>query len=207
MLPLMNLLKPMLLLMLLFPVGCDNDDLNCGNGVPRYTDVIGITGYNARLLTDNYRKLDSLAAQAQATFAQYALQLSPTVELTDQRAEITGGWGNAAYACDPVPPKPFETITDIALFSNTAYEQASSDKVIAAGERLNDIVKIYDYYSGRIVGLPDFLLDEPLAGEEGFLLQLTTAPAQETIHTFTVRYELDNGETYEFTALPVTLTP
>ena len=201
----MKLLRLMFLLVFLFPVGCNDDD--CGSEVPRYMDVTGLTGRSARLLADNYRDVDSLAAQVRVSFEQYALQLFPTVEFTNQRAEVSGGWGGTAYACDPVPPQPFESVADIAVFSNAVYQQASSDKVIAAGERLNNIVKIYDYYSGRIVGLPDFLLDEHLASDSGFLLQLTAAPAQEATHAFTVRYELDNGETYEFNAPPVTITP
>ncbi len=129
------------------------------------------------------------------------------VEYTDQRAEALGSWLGTAYACDPALPAPTEVIADITVSSNAAYPQSDSDQVLAAGERLNSIVKIYSYRGSRMMDLPDFLLDKPLTGEEGFLLQLTTAPAQETIHTFTVRYELDNGETYEFVAPPVTITP
>lgn len=200
----MKLLRLMFLLIFLFPVGCNDDD--CGSDVPRYLDVTKLTGRSVQLLTDNYHDVDSLAAQARVSFEQYALQLFPTVEFTNQRAEVTGRWGSAAYACDPVPPQPFESVVDIAVFSNAAYQQASSD-VIAAGERLNSIVKIYDYYRDRIVGLPDFLMDRQFASDFGFLLQFTTAPAQATTHAFTVRYVLDNGERYEFNAPPVTITP
>ncbi len=189
----------------LFPFGCNDDD--CGSDVPRYLDVTGLTGHPMRLLTDNYRDTDSLATQARVSYEQYALQLFPVVEYTNQRAEVFGSWGGTAYACDPVPPQPFESVADITVSSNAAYPQAGSDQVIAAGERLNSIVKIYSYRGSRMMDLPDFLLDKPLAAEEGFLLQFTTAPTQEATHTLTVRYELDNGETYEFVAPPVTITP
>ena len=201
----MKLLKPVFLLALLFPGGCGDD---CGADVPDYINVIGLTGTNVQLRGDNYRNYDSLTAGERISYEYHALQVTPTVELTNQRTEVLiRGWMSAAYACDPVLPEPFERITDIVVFSNAAYQQASSSKVIAAGERLNNITKIYDRRSGRITGLPDFLLDEPFASGNGIFLQLTSAPAQETTHTFTVRYALDNGETYEFTAPPVTLTP
>ena len=201
----MKFLKPILLIPLLLPVGCDDDD--CGGLGFSYIDITGITGQNVRLPDDNYRNEETLPDQASVSFETYALRIIPTAEYTNQRAEITGSWGGRAYACSPALPEPTEKIADIAVFSNTAYEQFSSDRVIAAGERLNNIIKVYDRWSGRIVGLPDFLLDAPSASDFGFLLQLTTAPAQEATHTFMVRYELDNGETYEFTAPPVTLTP
>lgn len=195
----------MFLLVLLLPVGCGRTD-DCGSA-PLYVDLTGITGRNVRISTDNYQNPVLLLDQSSVSYENYALQVIPTVEYTDQRAEALGSWLGTAYACDPALPEPTEKIADVAVFSNTAYEQFSSDRVIAAGERLNNIIKVYDQWSGRIVGLPDFLLDAPSASDFGFLLQLTTAPAQEATHTFMVRYELDNGETYEFTAPPVTLTP
>ena len=201
----MKSFKAVFLLVLLLPVGCGKTD-DCGSA-PLYVDLTGITGQNVRVSTDNYRNPVLLPDQSSVSYENYALQVIPKVEYNDQRAEALGSWFGTAYACSPALPEPTEVIADIALFSNAAYQQASSDKIIAAGERLNNIVKTYDYRSGRIVGLPDFLLDKPLAAEEGFLLQFTTAPTREATHTLTVRYELDNGETYEFTAPPVTLTP
>ena len=189
------------------PLGCNTDDCGQGGG-PRYTDVTGLDGQNLRLQGDNYRDVAPLVAEERVAFEAYALQISPTVEYTNERADATGHWLGTAYACSPLPPQPIETIADIAVFSNAAYQQANSDKVIAAGERLNNIIKIYDYYSGRIVGLADFLIDEDLkASSDGFLLQLTSAPAQEAMHQLSVRYTLDNGEEYEYTASPVLLTP
>lgn len=197
-----------LLVILMVPLACNDDDYNCGKNTPRYTDITGLDGQNLRLQGDNYRDVTPLADEERVTFDQYALRVVPTVEYTDQQANATGRWFGAAYACSPLPPQPIETIADIAVFSNAAYQQANSNKVIAAGERLNNIIKIYDYYSGRIVGLADFLIDEDLAAfEDGFLLQLTATPAQETRQQLTVRYTLNNGEEYEYTASPVLLAP
>lgn len=201
----MRILRAAFLVTLMLPVGCSKTD-DCGSA-PSYINIIGITGQNVRLSGDSYRNEEPLPDEASVSFATYALRIIPTAEYTNQRAEMSGRWGNTVYACSPALPEPTDTVADIAVFSNTAYQQANSSKVIAPGERLNNIVKIYDRWSGRITGLPDFLLDERLASDYGFLLQFTAAPAEEATHTFTVRYELNSGETYEFTAPPVTLAP
>lgn len=203
----MKYLSLAVILVLMVPLGCNNDDCG-GSGGPQYTDVIGLNGQNLRLPGDNYRDTTPLAGEARVAFDEYALQIFPMVAYTNEQANATRHWFGAAYACSPIPPQPIETIADIAVTSNAVYPQADSDKIIAAGERLNNIIKIYDYYSGRIVGLADFLLDDDLeASEDGFLLQLTAIPAQETTQQFTVRYVLDNGEEYEYTAPPVLLVP
>ena len=178
----MKYLTLVLFIVFMVPLGCNNDDCGQGGG-SQYTDVTGLDGQNLRLQGDRYRDATPLADEARVTFDQYALKILPTVEYTSEWADATGHWPGAAYACSPRPPQSTETITDIAVVSNTAYQQANSDKVIAAGDRLNNIIKIYDYYSGRIVGLADFLVDDDLkASEDGFLLQLT-APSGSGDHT------------------------
>lgn len=205
----MKLLKLTFLLVFLLPIGCNvDDDLDCGNGSPPYANITGLTGQNVRLLDDRYRNKASLTDDEVVSFEEYALEVSPTAEYTDdRRAETSGSWIGAAYACSPVPFVPTEKVTDLAVFSNNPYEQANGDEAIAPGERLNDIIEIYDQWNGYVTGLPEFIPRENFAYEAGFLLQFTAAPAREITHTFTVRYELDNGETYEFTAPPVTITP
>ncbi len=204
----MKLLKLIFLLALLFPIGCNvDDDLDCGSSNPPYVDITGVSGQNVRLLDERYRNRAPLTDEELVGFGEYALEISPVAEYTEQRSETSGSWIGATYACSPVPFVPTEKIADIAVLSSTPYEQANGHETIAPGERLNDIIEIYDQWSGHVAGLPDFLLREQFAYEAGFLLQFTAAPAQEATHTFTVRYELDNGETYEFSTPPVTLTP
>ncbi len=100
----MKLLKVVFLLALVLPVGCSKTD-DCGS-VPSYINIIGITGQNLRLSGDNYQNGVPLSDQVPVSFSTYALQITPTAEYTDQRTEMSGGWGNAAYACSPALPEP-----------------------------------------------------------------------------------------------------
>lgn len=192
---------------LLLLIGCYEND--CG-GSSSFVDITGLAGTNLQLNGDGYFNVDTLHGGAEVQAYHYGLKLSPeaTYYSYQERKPNIPGLFPGAYACSPLPPQPSEEIADIAIFSTTDYVQANSSKVLAAGDTLNSIFNIYDYYSGRIVGLVDFLIDEELkASEQGFIVQPAVAPASPQIHQLTVHYRLTNGEFYTLTAEPVVLTP
>lgn len=192
---------------LLLLMGCYEND--CGE-TSSFTNITGLSGVNLRLGGEGYFNTDTLDEGAEVEYHQYALKLFPEVTYYSyqEKEQQNPGFFSAAYGCSPLPPQPSEEIADIAIFSNVDYIQASSSKILAAGDTLNGIFEIYDYYSGRIVGLPDFLIDEDLkASDQGFILQPASAPASPQSHQLTVHYCLTNGEFYTFTAEPVVLTP
>ncbi len=200
--------KVVLLLSLLFGGSCQQND--CGRGGPSHVNITGLTGANLLLETENYYSRDALPATTAVTYYNYGLQVTPQATYFSYQPQTKprAGFFPAAYACSPVPPQPSEEIADIAVFSQADYRQANSTKVLAAGDTLNAVFEIYDYHSGRIVGLPDFLVDEKLAASEtGFVLRPIVAPADPQAHQFTLHYRLTNGEFYTFTADSVTLTP
>lgn len=194
--------------LLVMPWGCNTDD--CGDlGGPQYFDITNIAITNVRLVEDGYSIEENLAANSSIPYQRFGLHLIPAVNYVSMENPQPGsGLFPAAYACSPAPPQPTEEIADIAIFSNADYVQANSTKVIAAGDTLNAVFNIYDRYSGRIVGLPDFLVDEHLkASDEGFILQPAVKPAVGQLHAFTVHYRLTNNEFYSVTTMPVSLIP
>ncbi|WPP53593.1 hypothetical protein [Catalinimonas niigatensis] len=202
------LIGGILSLTLLMPWGCNTDD--CGDlGGPQYFDITNVVITNVRLIEDGYSIEESLAANSSIPYQRFGLHLMPAADYISMENHQPGsGLFPAAYACSPMPPQPTEEIADIAIFSNTDFIQANSTRVVAAGDTLNSLFNIYDRYSGRIVGLPDFLVDDHLkASDEGFILQPAVMPAAEQAHEFTVHYRLTNNEFYSVTTMPVSLTP
>lgn len=195
-------------LLLTLPLGCDLGG-GCGDAEQRFTDITGLEGRHVRLIKDGYTIIEELSEGSAVEYDRYGIFAIPSWELISQHSG--GGkriWFPAAYACSPPPPQPSEFIADIAIFSDTDYAQAGSSHVISAGDTLNAVFTIYDYYSGRIVGLPDFLMDEGLAAaDQGFILQPSSAPAEAQQHAFTVHYRLENGESYEMNLPPIELQP
>jgi hypothetical protein len=194
--------------LLVVPWGCNTDD--CGDlGGPQYFDITDVALTNVRLIEDGYSIEENLAANSSTPYQRFGLHLMPVVEYTSmENPNLNSGFFPAAYACSPAPPQPSEEIADIAIFSNADYVQANSTRVIAAGDTLNALFTIYDRYSGRIVGLPDFLVDEHLkASDAGFILQPAAMPAAEQTHEFTVHYRLTNDEFYSITSMPIKLMP
>lgn len=188
--------------------GCNTDD--CGDlSGPQYFDVTEISMTNVRLIENGYSIEENLTANAAVLYHRFGLHLMPVVDYVSmENKNPNAGFFPAAYACSPIPPQPTEEIADIAIFSNADYVQDNSTRVIAAGDTLNALFNIYDRYSGRIVGLPDFLVDEHLkASDEGLILQPAVMPAAEQTHEFTVHYRLTNNEFYSVTGLPIKLTP
>ncbi|MDF9800689.1 hypothetical protein OKW21_005952 [Catalinimonas alkaloidigena] len=195
-------------LLLILPWSCNTDD--CGDlGGTQYYQITDITLANVRLIEGGYSIEENIPAQTAIAYNRYGLNLMPLSEESDQPSQnLTAGFFPAAYACSPVSPQPTEEIADIAVFSDADYVQAGSSKVIAAGDTLNSIFKIYDFYSGRIVGLTDFLIDDGLlASNDPIILQPASEPEYAQKHAFTVHYRLTNGEFYSMTAQTVTLTP
>ncbi len=193
---------------LLMLFACKND--GCGDlGGITYSNITSLTGSIVSFEDNSYSSYDTLEDKAEVPFYSFGLRLSPVAEYYSLRKEAPkGSWLSAAYACSPLPPQPTEDIADIAVFSNADYTQGSSSKVIAAGDTLNSIFEIYDYASGRIVGLPDFLIDEQMkASYQGFALRLSVAVAAIQQHQFIVHYHLTNGEFYTYQASAVTLIP
>lgn len=188
-------------------ISCYDDD--CGDFKVSNYHINGLSGINIRLDNENYYVYDTLSNHASISNKHYGIHILPqTAYVAMQETTQSRYWYNIAYACSPVPPQPTEEIADIAIFSNANFVQASSSKVLAAGDTLNSVFEIYDYYSGRIVGLPDFLVDDDLAAsEDGFVLRPTVAVASPQLHQFTVHYRLTNGEFYTYEAPPVTLIP
>ncbi len=198
----------LLLFLLLFNWRCQPYD--CGGFTESYVNITGLTGVNLLLKNDNYYSPDTLTSVQAIQYSYYGISIRPQATYYSHQPETKphAGFFPAAYACSPPAPQPSEEIAAIAVFSNADYTQASSTKVLAAGDTLNAIFEIYDYHSGRIVGLPDFLVDEKLAASEsGFVLRPVVAPADTQTQQFTLHYRLTNGEFYTFTADSVTLMP
>ncbi len=205
-----NALKISLSLLLIMPWGCNTDDCGDLSGGPGYYNITGFAVANVRLLEGGYSVEENITANSSIPYHRYGLSLQPVVEYVSMQKERKPSLNifPAAYACSPAPPQPTEKIADIAIFSNADYVQANSTKVIAAGDTLNAVFNIYDRYSGRIVGLPDFLVDENvMASDEWIIFQPSSPPAEAQTHEFTVHYRLENGEFYNITARPIILTP
>ena len=188
--------------------GCEWGD-NCGPFSTTYYDVTGLTGQNKQLNDQGYRNAEILPDSGEVSFDQYALAIYPATEVISRVSTPAFGGSSAAYACSPPQPEPSELVEEIAIFSDIDFQQASSDKVLAAGDTLNGLFQIADFYSGKITGLTTFLEREKeiAATDEGFFLILLSQPKEATTHRFTVHYRLDNGEFYSFTAAPVTVLP
>lgn len=193
--------------MLVFPWGCEFNE--CGDFEQTYINIQGLEANNVRLLEDGFSVMESLPPETSIAYDLYGIQLHPrAAEVIYDEVAKKGGFIPAAYACSPPPPQPSEEIADIAIFSDANYSQASSNREVAAGDTLNALFTIYDTHSGRIVGLPDFLIDNDLgASDQDIFLRPQVAPAEARTHTFTVHYRLENGEFYEVTLPPVTLLP
>ncbi len=204
-----SIIKVGLLCFLLVALGCTEND--CGGFERQNTNITDMEGYSIRYESDNYTATTPLEANAEIAYGQYGIAVNPVVEYyshTINRNLVFFSLFPAAYACSPPPPQPSEEIADIAIFSNNDYRQAGSSKVIVAGDTLNSLFNVYDYYSGRIVGLPDFLIDEGLqASDLGMVLRLVVPPVSAEQYQFTVHYRLTNNEFYSITTEPVTVTP
>lgn len=187
---------------------CDSGD-DCGPFPATFYDVTGLTGQNMQLNDRGYRNAETLPDNAEVSFDEYALAVYPTTEVISMEATHSSKGGFVAYACSPPLPEPSELVTEIAVFSNADFSQANSSKVLAAGDTLNSLFQIADFYSGKISGLTTFLEREKEIGatDEGFFLILLSEPKVATTHQFTVHYRLDNGEFYSFTGAPVTVVP
>lgn len=193
--------------MMVMPLGCEFNE--CGDFEQTYVNIQGLKAGNVRLLEDGFSVMENLEADARIEYDLYGMQLLPqAAEVLYDEVARAGGFVPVAYACSPPPPQPSEEIADIAIFSDANYVQANSDRVMVAGDKLNTLFTIYDLHSGRIVGLPDFLIDNDLgASDQGIFLRPAVAPAEAQTHTFTVHYRLENGEFYEITLPPVVLLP
>lgn len=199
-----DILRFSLTLLLLLNIGCF-DDGGCGSFNNQFIDIKEVSGTNVAL-GSSYSAFVELGEGATVTYTEFGIRAIPEVTYQSEMAEVSGGYN--AYACSPVAPQPTEEIAEIVVFSAAPYAQSSSSKVFAAGDTLNTIIKIYEPYSGRIVGLPDlFMDDDVMASDYPFTLQLTSAPQEPTEHQFTIHYRLTNGEFYEFTTDPVVITP
>lgn len=189
---------------LLLNIGCLDDGTDCGSLDERYLDIVGINGTNVAV-GNSFSNFITLGSGITLTYSEFGIRAIPEAVY---KSQIASEGGFRAYACSPAPPQPTEEIADIAVFSSADYIQAYSSKIFTAGDTLNALFKIYESYSGRIVGLPDFLVDDNLAAaDQPFTLQLTAAPQESTEHQFTVHYRLENGEFYEFTTDPITIVP
>lgn len=199
--------KWFLSLVFLLPWSCSFDE--CGELEQKYTNITGISASNVLLIEDGYTINEPLEAAGSVEYHRYGIHVVPVTELLSQRhIQSASGFTSAAFACSPAPPMPSEVIADIVIFSDKDFMQANSSRVISAGDTLNSVFTIYDYYSGRIVGLTDFLMDEGIAAsDQGFILQPAAAPAEAQQHEFTVHYRLENGEFYEIILPPIELLP
>nr|WKN38507.1 hypothetical protein K4G66_07300 [Tunicatimonas sp. TK19036] len=199
-----DVLRVSLTLLLLLNVGCSGGD-DCGSFKEQFVDIEGLTGANVAL-GGSYSNFVELGEGATVAYTEFGIRAMPETTYRSETAEVSGGF--QAFACSPPAPQPSEEIADIAVFSSSPYAQASSSKVFAAGDTLNSIIKIYEPYSGRIVGLPDLFMDENLmASDYPFTLQLVSEPREAAEHQFTVHYRLTNGEFYQFTTDAITITP
>lgn len=193
--------------LMVVPWGCE--PYECGDTEQTYLDIQGIEASNVRLLEDGFSVMESLEPESRVAYNEYGIQLLPqAAEIFRDKIANTAGFIASAYACSPPTPQPSEEIAEIAIFSDTNYSQANSNRIITAGDTLNALFTIYDTYSGRIVGLPDFLVDDDLgASNQGIFLRPEVAPANPQTHTFTVHYRLENGEFYETTLPRVVVLP
>jgi len=193
--------------LMVVPWGCELYE--CGDTEQTYLNIQGIEASNVRLLEDGFSVMERLEPETRIEYHLYGIQLSPQAEeVFRDKIASTSGFVSSAFACSPPTPQPSEEIAEIVIFSDANYIQANSNRIIAAGDTLNALFTIYDTYSGRIVGLPDFLVDDDLgASNQGIFLRPEVAPANPQTHTFTVHYRLENGEFYETALPPVVVLP
>jgi hypothetical protein len=193
--------------LMVVPWGCELYE--CGDTEQIYLDIQAIEAKNVRLLEDGFSVTKSLEPESRIVYNIYGIQLLPqAMEVFRDKIACTAGFVSSAYACSPPTPQPSEEIAEITIFSDANFSQANSNRMITAGDTLNTLFTIYDTYSGRIVGLPDFLVDDDLgASNQGIFLRLEVAPAEPQTHNFAVHYRLKNGEFYESTLPPVVVLP
>lgn len=199
-----QILRIALISFLLLNISCLDDGTDCSSSGSQYIDVQGVSGTNVAI-GNSFSDFILLGEGIAVSYLEFGIRATPDVVYN---SEIASYGGFNAYACSPIPPQPTEKISEIAVFSSAKYAQLTSSKVFAAGDALNAIFKIYEPYSGRIVGLPDFFVgDSPVASDQSFTLQLTAAPSEPSTQQFTIHYRLENGEFYQFTTDVVTITP
>ena len=105
-------------------------DMACWVTFRQFGDGVGWVPFHK---LRGYRNAETLPDSAGVSFDQYALAIYPTTEVISKvNAPALGGM-SAAYACSPPHPEPSELVVDIAVFSNTDFQQASSGKVLVAG--------------------------------------------------------------------------
>ncbi len=198
--------------LLMLNIGCELGD-DCGPFPETAYRVTGITTDNVQLNNRGYRNASSIPDSTLLPFNEFALAVYPETERVSTNTfpvpSLFTGFSHPAYACSPPAPTPTENVSEITVFSNTDYQQQDSNTILYAGDTLNGIFQIVDFYSGNITGLATFLkISKQIpASDEGFFLVPLARPRQETTHRFTVHYRLEDGTLFTFEADPITLTP
>ena len=198
--------RALVLTLLTIPFGtiisCLPDD-GCGGPV-RY-GIDGITGTPVRFAGGPLPE-DTLNTGAVVPYDEYALLISP---VADRRAEVvptTGSWIGKACACDPAIV-PTDQLASITVVSDTDFI-ASEGNTVAAGDTLNLFFDVRNEYESVTESLANYVSQLPAPAKEyWFAMMLNAAPLEPQVHQFTVRYQLTNGKSYNFTSDPVTITP
>ncbi|NGP76535.1 hypothetical protein G3570_07820 [Balneolaceae bacterium YR4-1] len=110
-----------------------------------------------------------------------------------------------AFGCTPNPPTSEETITDIQIFSDKAYNSNYSSEDNLAG--IVDIFVLYRDSGYHRYALKNFIENEnPVPDNIIFLLN--SAPTSAEIFQFTINYYQDglDLDEYQFTTTPIIIT-
>ncbi len=194
--------KLLLSLALIFPlVRCIDD---CGKDSKPYFDLQGIRAEAVRIININNAqagyartigngekvKPDSLLLVVAGEVRYYSLNTS---------SHFGDSW--AAYACDVDPPGSRGTKEQIKAI--TVQSGQNFDATHRAGSSLNEYFEFtpmrgYNYEpTANPINLTEYTQQFPVQAHQGFSLRLTQAPANlNQAYTFTITYELTNGEVY-----------
>jgi hypothetical protein len=197
--------KLVLSLFLLFPLTRCGPD--CGTGTPRpYYDLQGVNVVTAHVVRVNSPSgsisltFPDLAAGRPVLPDSLALRVDGTVTYHAGIREPFGGSAWEAYACSPKPDGlkgSKESVKELTVRSEQDF-----DATHPAGSSLNDYFEYIntDDNTVRIMrpeSVAGYTRRLPQMPPRNFVLRLRQAPAQKAgSYTFTVHYELTNGEVY-----------
>jgi hypothetical protein len=197
--------KLVLSLLLIFPLkGCLP---NCGQGDVRpYYDLQGINLFASRLVrVDQAPGSTNLVVSTLPTgrlIAPDSLVLEITATVTYHAALRKNPWASPwqAYACSPMPnglEGSKESVKELVVRSEQDF-----DLTHPAGSSLNEYfqyVAVNEYRTQYqpLDNLVDYDRKLPAMPPRNFALRLVKSPTQTTSpYTFTLHYELTNGEMY-----------
>jgi hypothetical protein len=138
-----------------------------------------------------------LVENSTSSYDEMAIIITPEVSNISY-LEKSYSMPGIAFACDPGVPS--QTFTDISIISDSDYQTAT--QYFSAGENLAAIFNIYDY--GNQKSIVDFLSSGTnYASHLQYYFLLTTPPAFESLHRFTITIKLSDGSIIDSTTTSI----